>query len=254
VIPQNDLEALTIAKMLRRAKEHTIQIRVPWGARWKALPEDVAARIRDFRQQHPEALIYGVELAGPNSFNAVNIDHHRYADNDDRSSPESSLEQVASILGTLLTPHQRLVAINDRAGIRGLTEAHATLKKIRRIRAADRKAQHVGPAEMKQAKQDLASARRVGDTWIVTCQDRPTSAHTDQLWEREQRVEPVLLQSPEQWFYSGPEADRLSGLTFTEPHWSGGSPQWGYFGIEKPGDDARAALLRELGIEPGPRT
>src|ERR1035437_7630919 len=109
VVPQNDLEALAICELLESHGERVLFTSQPWGATWDRLEEGT----QDCLKKQQETRVYGVELSGPNSFGATNIDHHTYRD-EDRWRPVSSLEQVAALLGVELDRRQELIAANDR--------------------------------------------------------------------------------------------------------------------------------------------
>lgn len=251
IAPTNDLEALEIRDILTNARETLLITAQPWGATWSNLEPPVVHSIQSFRAASPESLIYGIELAGPNPFGATNVDHHIYP-GDDRRSPLTSLEQVAAILGVTLTRDQTLVAINDRSWTPGLLEAGATPEQIRSIRARDRQAQGVTKADEDRAAHDLDSARQVSGLWLVPCPGGPISAHSDLLFDRTGRIEPFLLMSPQEWSYSGPQASQLAAIGFPESHWSGGSPDCGYFGIGNPSLPSRLRILKILNQPPIP--
>ena len=99
VTPNNDLEAKTIVEMLQREGEDFLVTGQAWGASWEKLEEELKAKIEEAKRE--QKTVYGVELQG-DSNGAINVDHHIYGE-DDRSSPKSSIEQVAEILGVELT-------------------------------------------------------------------------------------------------------------------------------------------------------
>src|SRR5262245_6744582 len=241
IVPRNDLESLTIHALLQREGERVRAAAQPWGATWDGVEPAVLREWSEFHAGHPDAVLYGVELSGRHPENAVDIDHHRYAD-DDRSSALSSLEQVAAILGVALDRRMRLIALNDRAWIPGMAAEGASREEILEIRRLDRSAQGVTAEQEEQARHDLRSARRERATWIVHCPGGPSSAHSDFLFEREGKVEPVLLIAPRQWLYSGPQAAKLAGCQWEERFWSGGAPDFGFFGIDSPGAESQMRL------------
>ena len=70
--------------------------------------------------------IYGVELEGENPYNAKNIDHHKYQ-NEDRRNTKSSIEQVAELLDVELSLKQHFIAANDKGGPRAMLKLAAEL-------------------------------------------------------------------------------------------------------------------------------
>ncbi len=111
IVSLNDLESIEILRLLDALHQPVLISHQAWGASWAGLEAPI---VRCLAATADGTQIVGVELQGPNAYGALNIDHHRYKD-DDRSDPLSSLEQVALKLGASLTPWQRMVAVNDRA-------------------------------------------------------------------------------------------------------------------------------------------
>lgn len=156
IIPENDLEAKVIGEMLEREGEEYLVTLQSWGTSWENLEQDLKDKIEKARQNGKK--IYGVELKG-NSNGAINIDHHIY-ENDDRSNPKSSIEQVAEILGIELSLYEKFVAANDKGYILGMKRLGAELgiedkdlqAIITKIRKKDRQAQKITEEEEKQAQ------------------------------------------------------------------------------------------------------
>ena len=95
ILPRNDGEAVEIERFLLARGETVLVSHQPWGASWQGLESSIRNQIPD------GAAVYGIELGGqPTIGGAVNIDHHRYRD-EDRWRPDSSLEQVAARLGVV---------------------------------------------------------------------------------------------------------------------------------------------------------
>ena len=109
IVPDNDLESKEIRKLLSAQNEKFQSTSLAWGATWAGLEPSVVKEIREQRIADAETVVYGIELGGLNPFGAINIDHHQYSW-EDRSHPESSLEQVARILKVALS-HEQLQAI-----------------------------------------------------------------------------------------------------------------------------------------------
>ncbi len=263
VVPKNDGEAVEIARLLRDRGERVLVTRQPWGATWVGLEETVRRELEgcqasgggqepsDLRALgargrvgdpaagcHPAPQVYGVELAGPNGYGAVDVDHHYYQ-GDDRRSKLSSLEQVAGLLGVELTRRQRLVAANDRGWIPAmLSEVDGVSEvEIESVRAQDREAQGLTAVDRARAERDLAAAEWRGERVLVRCPDGGTSWHSDLLFGK---AAEWLLEGPENWSYSGARVAAFVGLAMPEPHWAGA----GYFGVARPGAGSRVAVER----------
>ena len=110
VVPENDAEAVEIRKLLAEHGETVLATGQRWGATWAALEPEVKAELDRIAAAAGGAAVYGIELGGPNSYGAVNVDHHKYGD-EDRSHRLSSLEQVAEILGATLDRWRMLIAV-----------------------------------------------------------------------------------------------------------------------------------------------
>jgi hypothetical protein len=239
VVALNDLESMEIRKLLDACGELVLASAQPWGATWAGLEPEVVGALRNRKASDPATEVIGIELAGPNQFGAKNIDHHRYP-GDDRSSALSSLEQVAAWLGVTLNRWQHLVAVNDRGYIPGMLAAGATEEEVARIRVLDRAAQGVSARDEQDAEDDICDRSEWrGDRVLVRCARRPTSAHSDRLFGRAREI---LLAGDGEWNYSGPRHRILAEMSFPEPHWSGGEPASGYFGIQNPGEESRGKL------------
>lgn len=146
IVPLNDLEALTIVRLVEAVKEgrgdHDIRpdvhvLRHGWGAR-AAITDDVIkglAPVVILVEIPDEAMIRRLEARG---HTVVVVDHHIYANGPgavtDRRSALSSLEQVMLLLGVRVSDLPEslradvpLVAANDRGFIPRLAEAARTL-------------------------------------------------------------------------------------------------------------------------------
>lgn len=244
IVALNDGESIEIRRILDAAGELYAVSNQRWGARWDRLEAPVVELLKRFQLDKPDAVVYGVELAGPNSFRAINIDHHRYA-GDDRGHVMSSLEQVAALLSRPLTQWQKLVALNDRGYIPAMLAAGASCREVIAVRRQDRLAQGVTAENSRIAKRDIRTARWIGARVRVDCPDGFTSAHSDRLFDRAQEI---LLTSATSWSYSGPRHRQLATMDFAENHWSGGAEESGYFGIESPGAATKRQIIELLGM------
>lgn len=249
VVPENDAEAATIVKLLvafgawvlvtaQQAAARSAQriaasagllvTAEPWGATWAGLEPDIVEALIRFRIENPDGIIYGVELGGPNSFGAVNIDHHRY-ENEDRSHPLSSLEQVAQLLGVELTRWQRLIAANDVGWIPAMERLGATQAEIDAIRALDRRAQGITPRDELEAQRAVAARQINGRLTTVWMEHARAAAVTDRLYKQYDQLI-VLSETGETNFFG--DGALCAELQKQFGGWSGGS------GLGKPGDNA----------------
>jgi hypothetical protein len=236
VVPNNDGEAVEIIRLLQAHSQPVLVTSQPWGASWAKLEPAIQEQLHAAAGKR----ILGVELAGPNPYGAIDIDHHRYADQD-RAHPLSSLEQVAQLLGVQLDRWQHLVAVNDRAYFPGLESANATPAEVAQVRRHDLEAQGLGPDHRRQAESDIAAATWIGRSAIVACPNGSNSWHSDLLYPR---ADQWLLIGPDEWNYSGPNHRALAAFNLGATTWSGGSPERGYFGIANPSAEAQSEILR----------
>lgn len=245
IVPANDGEAVEIRKILQKYDEPHIVTRQPWGATWKGLESEVVEEVEKFISANPNAIIYGIELGGPARWGAaINIDHHKYAD-DDRSNDKSSIEQIAEMLGMQLTRHQQLVAANDKGYIPLMRQIGADENEIKVVRAQDRLAQGVTPDQEAQAVKDLANAEIRDGKWLIRCPKGSTSAVTDRVFG--QYTELMTIDGVNgKWIYFGPRHMQFYALTEggTEfARWAGGNPKNGFSGVEKPNPETQEKIL-----------
>jgi hypothetical protein len=216
--------------------EAFFETKQPWGASWKGLESKIQEHLCNL---YKNSIVYGIELSGKNSFNAINIDHHRYRD-EDRSNKLSSLEQVAEILGCPLNRWRRLVAANDRAWIPGMLAEGASMEELEAVRNQDRQVQGLNPDHKRQAVLDINKAERHGRKMFVQCHKGINSFHSDLLWGS---ADEWLLTSPHLWTYSGNRVEYFQQLDLPEEYWLGGSSSFGYFGVSHPGEDSQQKML-----------
>jgi hypothetical protein len=241
VLAVNDGEAVEIVRVLGERGEEMRISRQPWGATWEGLEADIQADLLQFRNANPESVILGIELAGANIYGAENIDHHRY-DNDDRSNPLSSLEQVGIRLGVSLSHRQQLVAANDRGFIPAMQEMGASNEEIRDVRFQDLNAQGVTAEDIEVARREVGAATVYGGRFLVKSLLNPPTAHADILF-LEKGAREWLVCGPEVWSYTGPRHLQMAALHLIEKHWSGGLPESGYFGVQGSGAQTQQQLL-----------
>lgn len=227
VTPNNDLEAKTIIEMLQREGEDFLVTGQAWGASWDKLEEEIKARIETAKREQEK--VYGVELQG-DSNGAINIDHHTYGE-DDRSNPESSIEQVAKILGVELTLDEQFVSANDKGYIPAMEKLGTELglsiddlqEIIANIRMRDREMQGVTPEQEAQAQEAVEELGEIAERRDYIQLDLPhskTSTITDRLYGK---YDNLLITSAdgETNFYGTTEIIKMLNEKFPGG-WSGG--------------------------------
>ena len=227
VTPNNDLEAKTIVEMLQREGEEFLVTGQEWGASWEKLEEEIKEKIAKAKQMGQD--VYGVELQGA-SDGAINIDHHIYGE-DDRSNPNSSIEQVAAILGVELTLDEQFVSANDKGYIPAMEKLGAELaisgddlrEIIANIRIRDRKTQGVTieqEAQAQEAVEKLGDLSKKCDYISMDLPHSKTSTVTDRLYGK---YDNLLITSGdgETNFYGTAEIIKMLSEKFPGG-WSGG--------------------------------
>lgn len=158
ILPKNDLESVEIANMLENSEEKYFITNQGWGASWGNLESKLIEDLKPFINQ--DTLIYGIELIGKCPFsNFINIDHHIFVE--DRYKPESSIEQVANILGIELNQRQNFIARNDAEYIPGMIKYGKSLgmsdkeidEIVKEIRAEERAISRKVTPEQEQESQ-----------------------------------------------------------------------------------------------------
>lgn len=244
VVPNNDLEAIEIANLLRHYGEQVLVSQQAWGASWERLESEILQKIAHELSISPETQVYGVELSGAPYMGAINIDHHRWSEGD-RSHEFSSIEQVAKLLQIKLNPYQVLVAINDKGWIPALIAAGTPQGVIDAIRLSDRAAQGTTPDDEAQAVSDIANAVRRGSKVLMET-DKITSAQSDRLYGH---CTELLRMASDKWIYTGPrhraifDAVQISGLGHSKD-WMGGATNSGYCGFIAPSQGVQEMILK----------
>ncbi|MEN4045375.1 CorA family divalent cation transporter [Sulfurimonas sp. NWX367] len=138
----NDLEMIEIKHLLEQSGKCFYDRELTWGAKlsdYKDIFNDTDTFIAIELQE---------DITPPKNYKT--IDHHGKF-----SQRESSLQQLAKILGLDLNRWQQLVAANDAHYISGLKQLCATPEEIEKIRKADRIAHGVTLEDEAAAKQSL---------------------------------------------------------------------------------------------------
>lgn len=164
ISPNNDIEAKAIIELLKRNNEDVLVTKQQWGASWENLEEEIKAKIQEAKDK--QEVIYGIELQGDFD-GAINIDHHKYGD-DDRSNSKSSIEQVADILGVELSLDERFISEDDKGYIPAMKKLGKKLgisdedlqEIIDNIRMRDREMNGITPEHEAQAEEAI---QKLGD-------------------------------------------------------------------------------------------
>jgi len=247
VCPKNDAEANEIVHLLQINNELVLITSQPWGATWGGLEPEIKNAISVYISNNPDSVIYGIELGGTPPNGCVNIDHHRYKE-EDRSNSLSSIEQIASLLGVKLNRMQMLIAANDRGYIPGMLELDATQDEIHYIRRLDKSAQGVTDKDEEIAEKEIMSAKWFdgsdGKKVIVEASRSVSSPYCDRLFGIANHILIIPAKREDgDWLYFGPLAHHLASKKFPEQHWSGGRKESGYYGINNPSVDTIDTIL-----------
>lgn len=234
IVAPNDAEGVAIINMLNKHKEEYVTTAQKWGARWDKISKEDMDHISQIIDE--DTIIYGIELQGSIN-NCINIDHHKY-ENDDRSNSRSALEQVANIIGVVLTREERLIALNDTGYIPAMEEAGATDEEIKNIRAIDRKAQGITATEEGQAIKALKSmypayCRALDkDISIIESPHSIGACYTDRLYNTPEGESILVMSADGEANFYGPK-QVVSSLHNMFGGWIGGGDNIGFWGNSK---------------------
>lgn len=159
----HDLEMAVIAGLIRAecCAGALADKNLAWGARASAYRDEIAQAAAGGLV--PVLVELAPDIALPEG--AIEIDHH-----DDRAGGPCSLRQVFDLLGLPEARWSRyfaFVAANDTGHVAGMRAIGASEAEIAAIRAADRRAQGITPAEEEAGRKALAAARRAFDGALV---------------------------------------------------------------------------------------
>ncbi len=250
-----DLEMSEIARLVgaERGEEALLDLGLSWrtavasayrGAIEAALAAGRTPVLVELRPDLPEDLLARCRL----------VDHHG-----DRAGARrpTSLEQVFALLALgpdRWTRRLALVAANDRGWIPELRAIGATAEEIARIRAEDRAAQGIGPAEEAAAEPALdAASRPLPDLLYVRLPHDRVAVVTDRLGLAAESDPPeVLVEGPGGWTFSG-GGERVLALARAFPGgwWGGALPERGFWGTVR-GATRLDAILGVLARPEGP--
>ena len=170
-----DLEMLTIRKLLENSGQKFYDKQLKWGAKASAYSQEIE-RAPEFGGV-PVLVELEVGIKLPES--TLVVDHHN-----DRSGEEASILQVVRMLGYAPTKNQNLVAANDSGYIPAMLREGASREEIADIRRRDREAQGVTEEMERQAEEALSNYREARGVIIVHIPHNKFSTVTDRLYEQ----------------------------------------------------------------------
>ena len=234
VVPNNDGEAVEIQKLLKDNGWNYLVTGQQWGASWDGLEDDIKNDINSGKYQ----IIYGIELQGSlvnksiqlrlgKVWDIINIDHHKY-ENDDRTNKLSSLEQVAKIINVELTDYQKAVSDNDKGYIDLMLENGYTWDTINEVRLQDRKAQGIKKEQEKDAEKAIENLIWFPELRIVKLSHSKCATVTDRLYSEKTNIL-ILSDDGESNFYG--HGETCMKLQEKFGGWAGGQlPKNGFWG------------------------
>lgn len=186
-----DLEMLTIKQMLEGVIGCVVlDKQLKWGNAHLSVYQDEL-------QQYANHHIYGIEIlediTPPDNYHR--IDHHN-----DYDYKQSSLEQVAEIVGVTLNRRQQLIAANDRGYIPEMQKLSASEEEIADIRRLDRAAQGITAEDEALAQESVKNNLQTsGSLIIVKSQTSCFSAICDILFPYKR----LLIYTESEWMFYG---------------------------------------------------
>lgn len=172
ILPANDGEAMMSLDILKRIGAPYVQIsNQGWGAVLdrESIPLEVLDRVDNIYVFEMPSLKQE-QLLTSLGFNVVVIDHHDYK-KILRLKPESSIEQLAKILGYKLNEYERAIAANDHDYIKGMKSLGLTETQIRAVREYDLSSQGRSYREIERGAKDAQKAikklSKLNDFYII---------------------------------------------------------------------------------------
>lgn len=249
ITPCNDGESKAIVEI---CKSLGLDVRISkqaWGA---TLDREPAGNLQGLRKK-----VVIVEMPSLNAEKMLEeighevlvVDHHYYPKIGlDRRKPDSSLEQVARLLGYKLSRKEKGIAINDRDYIFGLLDAGYTIPEIKEIRRLDLAAQGVPPQNIEKVKQALKTAPEKNGIIILRLDFVNAGYAQDFLvLENPNIIKSLLILGGKPLakvqFYGPPEmVDKLADIG----EWMGGGGKTKFWGTNHPD---LTEIFRRLGVE-----
>jgi hypothetical protein len=247
-----DLEMREIGKLLSRHAPNQLEDKgLAWGARFSDYHEELIAALRRGETPVIVELFDDLPLDVLDRSRIVIVDHH--GDDAGHGRP-TSIEQVFRLLNLPQREWTRwlaLVAANDRAHVAGLRELGADPEEIAEVRAADRAAQGLTPADEAEARRALAARRQEGRLTVVETTGSTSSAIADLIlpdlggpgYDR------LLVTMPEEVAVFG-DGDAIAALAKRYPgsYWGGDLPRAGFWGmsLRSPRSGSLNSLIEQL--------
>lgn len=234
IVPNNDGEAVEIQKLLKDNKCNYLVTNQAWGASWYGLEEDIKNEINSGKYSK----IYGVELQGElinksiqlklnKTCDIINIDHHKYND-EDRSNKLSSLEQVANILNVELTDYQNAVSDNDKGYIDLMIKNGCSQEIINKVRLQDRTAQGITEEQDKQAEESINNMEVLKYLTIINLPHSKCATVTDRLYGNYKNLLIICVDGETDFYGNG---NICLSLQEKFGGWIGGQlPTYGFWG------------------------
>lgn len=208
-----------------------------WGARASHYQDQISAALA--RGETPVLVELEDDLpAGVDRGRLLVVDHHGALAGHDRPT---ALEQVFALLGlpaAAWTRRMALVAANDRAHVAGLVAAGATREEMLAIRAQDRAAQGVTPADEAEARRAIAAREESRGFVEIATSSATSSAIADlmlpELGGPGYAALLVVMPGKLAVFADGQAIRRLADAV-TGSYWGGDLPRRGYWGASVAG-------------------
>ena len=222
IVPNNDGESVEIQRLLKANNSMFLVTQQTWGASWDRLEDEIKDKINSF-----EGLIYGIELQGKPINNGINIDHHKY-ENDDRSNSLSSLEQVAILIDAKLSYYQKAVSDNDKGHMKLMYRNGFDNATVSLVREQDRKAQGITDEDEKAAEDAIKKIQIKNKLAIVELPHSKCATVTDRLYNKYDNLLIICGDGELDFYGNGYVCEKLH-LEFGG--WIGGQlPEYGFWG------------------------
>jgi hypothetical protein len=227
-----DLEMVTIRDLLAQAGAPYRDRGLGWGARASHYREPIEEAVRQGETPVLVELEDDLDVA-PDRL--LVVDHHGARAGDTEPTALHQVFDLLALPAERWTRWLELVAANDRGHVEGLLEAGATPEEIRQVRAADRAAQGITPAEEAAAERAIEVRQELCDRrlTVVHLPHGRTAPVTDRLHEAlgGPGYENLLIASPGEVNFFG-SGELVNALDARWPGgWKGGAlPQRGFWG------------------------
>ena len=258
ILPQNDLEAVEIKKILDLIGIRYLITSQSWGANFDNLEKEIIDLIKNNGETTKYVDYFVIEISGaskikefinPITQTLTIIDHHKYSDDEDYSKNISSIEQVVLTilrhhvgLSAEIINHAKLIGANDSHYIDGIIEVcnklglneDETEKKVIEIRALDRQAQGISREQEEFAVDAIENniEKYDNDLIIINSPHSKCACYTDRLYRKYKNLL-ILSQDGESNFYG--EKRIIEILQSKFDGWSGGGDNgfWGGYADQK---------------------